>query len=443
MTKYFVLRPHALLSSYNSTLRFGEDNVVVVPLAVIDEISDMRNLSIEKNKIKRRILEYVSSFDYKELTTTGVRQENGSILKVATNYSEVEIKTKNISEFQKRTLQICLGIKSETKGQSEVILVTNNYALQFKAKGLGIKAEKFKDEAFPVLEEQYTGRMEVYVSKEVVDSIYSNGFVNIHDIYEYENYKWYQNCFVILKCENTKIYGKVKDNTIVKINAHKKMPYDIKALNDGQKLLINALYDDSPLTVVKGPAGTGKTLLSMAVALDECCEGKKYKKILISRNVDNQKLGYLPGSLEDKVDPFLQGIKDNLTILLGSTSTKSKEDCYLKECGHYFFETGLIKIQALEMLRGRSIVSTIFIIDETQNIEPEFIKTIVSRAAKGSKFIFLGDPSQIDNPRLTERYNGIVYLSEKMKDNPLCTIVSLSDTESVRSELARAASELL
>ena len=218
---------------------------------------------------------------------------------------------------------------------------------------------------------------------------------------------------------------------------------------------MNALYDESPLTVVKGPAGTGKTFLAMAVALEEC-ENRKYERILISRNVDNQKLGYLPGSPEEKVDPFLQGIKDNLEILINGTQLSEKtvvtdrrtkkcsyDDTTNKEKGDYFFEKGIIKIQALELLRGRSVMNTCFIIDEAQNIEPEFIKMIVTRASKGSKFIFLGDPTQIDNPKLTERRNGIVYLSEKMKNNNLCTVITLLDSESVRSDLAKVASEIL
>lgn len=455
MTKYFVLRPHALLSSYDSTIRFGEDNVVVVPLAVIDEITDMKDLSIEKDKIKRRVLEYISSFDYEELTTTGVRQANGSTLMVATNYHDVEINLQHVNQFQQRTLQICLGLQKDTK--KEVVLVTNNIGLQLKAKSIGIRAEKFKDEIFPVVEQQYTGRIEIHVSRECIDNMYNSqlGYVYISDLYESEKYTWYQNAFVILRSGTATAYGKVYNEKIVRADAYKKLPYNIKAMNDGQRLLLNALYDESPLTVVKGPAGTGKTFLAMAVALEEC-KNRKYERILISRNVDNQKLGYLPGSPEEKVDPFLQGIKDNLEILINGTQLSEKtvvtdrrtkkcsyDDTTNKEKGDYFFEKGIIKIQALELLRGRSVMNTCFIIDEAQNIEPEFIKMIVTRASKGSKFIFLGDPTQIDNPKLTERRNGIVYLSEKMKNNNLCTVITLLDSESVRSDLAKVASEIL
>ena len=236
------------------------------------------------------------------------------------------------------------------------------------------------------------------------------------------------------------------------------------------KSAINEYYTDEPIWAVEDKKNKNlvgfirvskysrknkKCHLTWAVALEEC-ENGKYERILISRNVDNQKLGYLPGSLEEKVDPFLQGIKDNLEILINGTQLSEKtvvtdrrtkkfsyDGTTNNEKGYYFFEKGIIKIQALEMLRGRSVMNTCFIIDEAQNIEPEFIKTIVTRAAKGSKFIFLGDPTQIDNPKLTERRNGIVYLSEKMKNNNLCTVVTLQDSESVRSDLAKVASEIL
>ena len=177
-------------------------------------------------------------------------------------------------------------------------------------------------------------------------------------------------------------------------------------------------------------------------------------------------LGYLPGELEKKFNPHLGGIMDNLRVLLSSDkkektnkdkSNKTKsyhhkfsndDDCddpkgsYV-ETGQHLFDSGIIEMQLIAYLRGRSITNTIFIIDETQNIHPDDIKSIVTRASTGSKFVFLGDPTQIDNPELNEQYNGLVYLSEKMKESPMAYIISLTDEESVRSPLAKYAQTIL
>ena len=452
MTKYFVLRPHALLSSYDSLQRFGQDNVVVVPMAVIDEVANFKELSLEKEKIRRSVLGYLRSL-LKDgiLTEKGYQQENGSIIKIATNYTDCKIELPNITEFQKRTLQVCKGLQNEGH---EVVLITNNIALQIKAYKIGINAEVFKDQIFPILEEQYTGRIEVDVSQEIIDKMYGKEHcVDIAEIYQFQEYTWHENCYVIMKNGKTTAYGKVHENRIVQIDAFNRRPYDVKPMNDGQRILMDALFDENPLVVVKGPAGTGKTLLSLAVALARY-ENGDFNKIIITRHVRNDKLGYLPGNVDEKVSPFLQGIKDNLYILINGDEVREKNKVKNRrygaddkeeqfESGQYLFDKHVIEIQALEMIQGRSILNTLFIIDEAQNIEPESIKHIVTRAAKGSKFIFLGDPSQVENPKLSERYNGLVYLAEKMKGDEDCTIVSLDDEESVRSRLARVASRIL
>lgn len=485
MTKYIVLRPHVILSSYDSLHRFGEDNVVVVPLAVIDEINAMHDLSPEKSKIRKAALKYLRFLMDKGVTSeNGFKQEEGGIIRVVSNYADVKIDVPNISEFQKRTLQVCKGLQDEGK---TVILVTNNMGLQIKAHMAGINAEEFKDEIFPILEEQYKGRINVEVSEELFNKLYQESIqesttemftkrsIPRSDLEDFIKSELLENEYVIMTYKGKSYYGQVKGDKIILLTDHQREPYGIKPMNDGQKILMNALYDNTPLVVVKGPPGTGKTLLSMAVALDRVVEKHEYIRILITRSVSNEKLGYLPGSVDEKLSPFLQGVTDNLDVLINGTNSKkmkklvSKCDVnnknkleknknkYVDDCedgndkseyntlerGEYLFEKGIIKIQALEMIRGRSIVDTIFIIDETQNIEPEFAKTIVSRAAKGSKFIFLGDPTQIDNPKLSERYNALVYLAEKLKDDVDCTVVSLEDEESVRSRLARIATQIL
>lgn len=452
MSKVFVLRTHALLSSRKSTLRFGNDNEIVIPLAVVDELRKMKHQSFEKTRIARELLEYFNSFPTEQLMSReGVKQENGSILRICNNFKKISVDFDGLSDQEIRTLQICLGIMNEEK--RKVILVTNNQSLQLKAKFLNIKAECFKDETFPKLSEQYTGREKIFTRDDIIDSFYNNGFIEVSDIFDNSKNEFVENKFFVINSpKNKSALGIFKDGRIVKLNHQDENPYGIKAKNVGQRFMLEALLDDNcPLVVIKGNAGTGKTFCTLAAGLQGVCEEGKYSRILVTRSVTaTEQYGFLPGDIEEKLSPYLAGIKDNLSILTNGSGKKYKnfKKSYevrneLYEDGSYYFERNIVQIQAIGFLRGRSIVNTYFIIDETQNIEPDIIKSIVTRAAEGSKFIFLGDPTQIDNPNLTERYNGLVYLSEKMKGNSMCAQVSLSDDESVRSKLAREAAKIL
>ncbi len=443
MSKVFVLRTHALLSSRHSTLRFGDDNIIVIPLAVVEELQTLnKQESFEKKQLARELLEYLRSFPVSQLMSKdGVKQENGSILRVCPNYKDVQIATEGLLPHQVRTLQVCLGIK--TQEGKNVVLVTNNVTLQLQAENFGIKAENFKDEIFPRLKEQYTGREEVSVLDTTVDEFYENGFINKEDVLDYQNIEFVNNKFFLLTStlSSKSALGMFKDNKIVKLEHSNESPYGVRPKNVGQKFMLEALLnDDCPLVVIKGNAGTGKTFCTLAVGLAKQKESK-YSRILVTRSVTaTEEYGFLPGDIDEKLTPYLAGIRDNLSIL-NQTSGKNKQSN--PKDANIFFNQGIVQIQAIGFLRGRSIVNSYFIIDETQNIEPEIIKSIVTRAGEGSKFIFLGDPTQIDNPHLNERYNGLVYLSEKMKGNPMCAQVSLSDNESVRSKLAREAAKIL
>lgn len=443
MSKVFVLRTHALLSSRISTLKFGNDNTIVIPLAVVDELQTLRKQeSFEKKRIAKALLDYIRSFPAdKIMSKEGVKQGNGSILRVVPNYQDISVNTENLSYHQVRTLQVCLGIKREE--ERKVILVTNNVTLQMQAENLGIKAESFKDEIFPHLNEQYTGREDVSVLDTTIDDFYEQGFLNCEDIINYEQIEFVPNKFFVLrsKMSSKSAVGVFKNGKINSLRHQGENPYGLSPKNVGQKFMLEALLDDEcPLVIVKGNAGTGKTICTLAAGL-EGQRKKQYSRILVTRSVTaTEQYGYLPGDIDEKLSPYLAGIKDNLSIL-SQMSGKSKGNN--QKDGMYFFNQGIVQIQAIGFLRGRSIVDSYFIIDETQNIEPDTIKSIVTRAGEGSKFIFLGDPTQIDNPNLTERNNGLVYLSEKMKGNPLCSQVSLMDNESVRSKLAREAAKIL
>ena len=388
MSKIFVLRTHALLSSRGITQKFGDDNTIVVSMVVVDELRKIKKESFEKGRIARDFLEYLNSFPTDKLMSEeGVRQNNGSYIRVIKNYSDIPIDLEGLTTAEKRTLQTCKGLMdNETK---KVILVTNNLSLQLKAKSIGINAESFKDEVFPKLSQQYTGRETVYTRADVIDAFYTNGFINVEDIFDYENIEFIENKFFIINSEKNSALTIFKAGKLVKLVQQGKYPYGITPKNVGQKFMLEALLDENyPLVVIKGSAGTGKTFCTLAAGLQETMENQNYSRILVTRSVTaSEQYGFLPGDIEEKLSPYLAGIKDNLSILTSDNKKNNfkKTDFGKKpeeENGEYYFERGIVQIQAIGFLRGRSIVDTFFIIDETQNIEPDTIKSIVTRAAE-------------------------------------------------------------
>ena len=449
MTKIFVLRINSLLSSADSTLRFGSGNIVVIPMAVIDELQNYRGKP-EKKRIAEDILSYLEGFDVNQLLNKGAKQANGSIIQIQRNFHDIEIDMDGITEADRRVFQVCIGLKENHKGK-KVILVSKNKAIRIKARALGINAEDFRDDLFPAPNEQYSGRACLTTTSAAIDSFYENKLLDISFINRSDEVTWIANMFVEVKSmeSNQSFFGRYDGEKIVPLIFNGIRPYGAAPKNVGQRFLLECLqtnWEEASLVIVKGGAGTGKTYLSLAAAL-QGIESEKYSRILVatpSETVGNEKLGFLPGDMKDKISPYLGGIRDNLSILInGKDRRNSNKPNTAFENGEYYFEKGIIQVQPIGFLRGRTIVDTIFIIDETQNIDPGDIKSIVTRAATGSKFIFLGDPTQVDNPKLNERYNGLVYLSEKFKGVPECWQVTLSNDESVRSKLSKIASQML
>jgi len=448
--KIFILKAQSLVSKENCTLCFDIDNEIIIPFPVLDELENISHQYTAKGQNARKLLSYLSCFNTRDLTSEkGVVQKNGSILRVVKENSDIEIPLSGLKPIDLKCLQIAKEIQSKNT-KTAVILVTKNTALRIKANSIGIKAQNFKDEIYPSLKEQYTGRIECSTSDQKLDEFYKNGYMKVKDIYNYNSYVWMPNVFLLITSLNKKSaiarYDREK-NLIVKLNHLDYHPYGITPKNVGHKMMLEALIEDpsaAPLVIIKGGAGTGKTYHSLAVGLEQTIGQKEtYSQILISaptQTVGQERIGFLPGDIEDKCNPHLGGITDNLKQLL---CKGDKETDNFNATRDFLFGKAKLEVQPIGFLRGRTIVNTYYIIDETQNIDPDDIKSIVSRAGEGSKFIFLGDPTQIDNPNLNERYNGLVYLSEKMKDNPLAWQITLEDSESVRSTLARIAAQIL
>ena len=451
MKKTFVLRTEATLASTNPTLRFGNDNTIVIPMAILQNLYRYQGLP-EKQRLAAKFIEYIDQIPEKELLSEiGYRQQNGSYLRIVDNNPLTE-EVENMVDFSrldKRVYQVCLDLKKV--GHPNVILISKNPTIRLKARQLGIEAQMFKDEIFPSPKDQYNGFVEISMSQTSLDKMYQNGEIPIKEVYQYGMNAWLENEFVKITTETSHGIGRYSNGKILPLKYSRKLPNGYRALNAEQTMLWECLLappEIAPLVVVKGAAGTGKTYCSIAMALERLrnySNTEVYDQILVASptvTVSNERIGYLPGDIDEKVGPYLGGIMDNLKAIFREQAPE-EDNSKLKDRAQELFERGLIEIQPIGFLRGRTIPRTVFIIDETQNIKPSDIQDIVTRAAKGSKFIFLGDPDQINNPELNSRYNGLVYLSEKMKGNALCWQVTLNSEKSIRGDLAQAALKIL
>lgn len=467
MRKHFILSTRTLVSKRDVTQSFGSDNTVYVPLAVMEEIErkyyDQPN---ERGKIARSVLAYLGSFHIDDLKK-GVVQRNGSILKVSASYSERElpreVKESECSKLDYKILQTCLDVKAQIPKSEPVILISKKDTLRKKAEMLGVMAQTFKDELLPEIPEQYTGRKTVYVDDEKIRKFRENRNVLIDEILtEEQKSDIVQNMFIEFRGKHQREKGRVQNDSIVALAYERYYPYGVIPKNNGQEFMIEALmldYEIAPLVIIKGPAGTAKTFLSLAVGLELAEQCKFPNKILISRSATEigEKIGFLPGNELEKIAPYLRGTMDNLAALhrkedysrhnknRSNKTSKGFEENEkpLEEDGTAIFERGLIKAESIGYIRGRSICDTYIIIDEAQNLSPMEIKTIITRSGTGSKMIILGDPAQIDRPDLDERNNGLSYASERLKGEKTCFQLTMTDEESVRSEVAKRASILL
>ena len=257
----------------------------------------------------------------------------------------------------------------------------------------------------------------------------------------------YQNEFILLRADaslrKTQL-GRVWGDRVVPLAYAKDTPYGVKPRNAGQYFMQEALMkpaDEVPLVIIKGQAGTAKTFYSLAVGLEKLLDhpSGEYRRILICRpNAQfDTDIGFLPGDEQEKISPLMRPIMDNLEQLLDKDDTARYDDeLELESVLAEVFDRNLIQMEALNFIRGRSLEKIYLIIDEAQNMTPNQVKGIITRAGKGTKVILLGDPQQIDKPFLDERTNGLSYASEKMKGSPLCCQVTMLESECERSRLA-------
>lgn len=449
MQKTYILDTNVLIQAPYALQSF-EDNHLVLPLAVLEELDGLKNAEGERGANARQVIRYLESLRTAGNLLEGVPLPGGGTLRLEVNCVDVKL-PEGFPDHKNdnRILKVCLGLQNR---KTPVILVTKDIVVRVKAQMLGIQAEDFTTEQAPVSEEQYTGRCEVFVAEKKFED-FKKKHIAPEDVYQVDEageklpVTLMPNQFVILKSDQSARktqLGRFDGKKIVPLAFHKKKPYGVSPRNVGQKFLQEALMADAegaPLVIVKGMAGTAKTFYTLAVGLHAMLEQEEpaYRRILISRpNAQfDDDIGFLPGDESEKIAPLLRPVVDNLELLVDQNEKERfADERSLSGKVEELFDRRIVDAQALNFIRGRSISKTYLVIDEAQNLTPKQAKGIITRAGTGTKIILLGDPQQIDHPLLDERTNGLSYAAEKMKGSPLCWQVAMSAEECERSALA-------
>lgn len=450
MVKIYVLDTNVLIQAPHAVECF-EDNQVILPMVVLEELDRLKKAEGDRGRNARQAVRILEQFRQKGNLLSGVEMEGGGTLRVEKNFVDVSLPEDLAAEVpDNRILKVCLGLSRDRSEQ--VILVTKDILLRIKAQILGICAEDFTTEQVFDHEKQYKGRTEVYVPEEIFKEFKKKG-IPCEEVYQVDEsgkrteVQLTENQFVILRADQSSgktHLGRVEGERIRKLEYKKSAPYGIHPRNAGQYFLQEALMQpakNAPLVIVKGMAGTSKTFYSLAVGLEKVLNNPtgEYRRILVCRpNAQfDSDIGFLPGDEQEKISPLMRPVIDNLEQLIDSSEEERyRDEKELQGKIEEIFSRGLIQTEALNYIRGRSIVKTYMIIDEAQNMTPGQIKGIITRAGKDTKIILLGDPDQIDRPFLDERTNGLSYASEHMKGSPLCWQITMTAEECERSVLA-------
>jgi PhoH-like ATPase len=437
MKKYFVLDTNVLLHDPEALFRF-KDNVVVVPIQVIEEIDHFKKELSEIGRSARTVSRYLDALRMLGSLADGVRTEDGGTIQV---HLGVELPANfPISErnADAKILALALALKQQRK---TVVFITKDTNLRVKADAIGVSAVDFESQPKSI-DEIYKGWSEIFVKRPVLERFFQEGGLAPSDLEG--NVKLYPNQFVRLTLEGEGQSGSAlgryhaREGRIALLRDGKPV-WGIRPRNMEQRFAMDLLLDDSvALVSLMGKAGTGKTLLALAAGLLRTVDEEAYRKLLVTRPIFplGRDLGYLPGEIQDKLKPWMQPIFDNLELLVHLSTGEKRGRGALT-----LLDQRLIEIEPLTYIRGRSIPQQFLIVDESQNLTPHEIKTILTRAGEKTKVILTGDPYQIDNPYVDAASNGLSYTIERFKGQEEAGSILFSKGE--RSPLAELASNLL
>lgn len=437
--KNYVLDTNVLLHDPQAIFKFS-DNTVILPLTVIEEIDRFKKDQSETGRNARQISRMIDDFRAQAKLIDGVPLKNGGILKVAIYRQEFLLKLPpelRNDQGDNRILAVAQDLHDNLP-QGTVFFVTKDINLRIKADTIGLWAEDYQSDKVPI-EDLYTGSGELLVTQAQVDQFYEQGSLPIEG-------EFFANQGLTLIDEtnssHTAIgrYDATKKEVVSLIKVAKEGVWGIYPRNREQQFAFDLLLnEDIQLVSLVGKAGTGKTLLAIAAGLVKTADENSYNRLLVSRPVYpmGRDLGFLPGDVEDKLAPWMQPIFDNVELLLSSYDEGGNRKRGYRE----LIDLGLMEIEPLTYIRGRSIPKQYMIVDEAQNLTPHEIKTIITRAGEGTKIVLTGDPYQIDNPYVDSASNGLSFSVERLKGQEITGHTTLSKGE--RSLLAELAANLL
>lgn len=437
--KSYLLDTNVLLYDANSIHCF-QDNDVILPLPVIEELDHFKKDGTENGRNARQ-----TSRELDRLRQTGVLTNGGVLLENGGRLRVVVTQNNGLNQLPKELRSPCvdhqilaLAIQEKHRCDGPVILVTKDINLRIKAHAVGIQAEDYETDKIS-LDDLYTGTGQLNLVSEKIDQFFRE-----------QRLSNMEQTFPAHICLNMQAVDNLQQKAIGRFDPEQKaiLPlrnppqegyWGITPRNLEQKFALELLFHpEIHLVTLVGCAGTGKTLLALAAGLQAVTETSLYSKLLVSRPIFpmGRDLGFLPGDIEEKLAPWMQPINDNLDLLLNDGHVRRKQHRHEE-----LKDLGIISVEPLTYIRGRSIPRQYMIVDEAQNLTPHEVKTIITRAGEGTKIVLTGDPEQIDNPYVDASSNGLTYVVERFRHSPLAGHMLLTRGE--RSPLADAASELL
>ncbi len=430
MNKTFVLDTNVLLHDPEAIHAFC-DNDLVIPLAVIEEIDDQKRRQDEIGRNARMVSRSLDSLRSLGRLSDGVPTPGGGRLRVEVNHRTVQESFPgfNAEKYDNRILALALALKED--GHDPVVLVTKDLNLRIKADVMGLEAEDFLRDKVET-RAPYKGYREIEAD---IDAFFSMGEL----AWDGDPLPCPQE-FCLLKNQAAPSQSALcrhKGGRLFPLRHDAAAPWGIRARNKEQRFALELLLDESVKVVtLVGPAGTGKTLLALASGLELTVERSDYSRFLVMRPVIpvGQDIGYLPGSKEEKLRPWMQPIYDNLEYLFAGTRHPSR---LLDD----LMDQGLIELETFTHIRGRSIPRQFILCDEAQNLTPKMVKALATRVGEGTKLVLTGDPEQIDHPYLDANSSGLTYIVDRLKDEEISGHVLLTRGE--RSDVAELCARLL